>query len=73
MNYELTIKNIKGKEEQVLIIEPSSQLEEQFFNSIFFGEMVAVAIPNSKKIVIQQKPKLKDDDEEKERDTTPSS
>lgn len=57
MNYEITIRNIKGKEERIIIIEPSNPLEEELFKSIFSGEVAVEKSPNGNKIVIQPKKK----------------
>lgn len=55
MNVEFKKGTIKGEEILSLTISPSDNLERDFFNALFSGEVQAHTIPNSDQIVIKKK------------------
>lgn len=56
MNSELTKKNVKGESELSLTIWPDDPLEDDFFKSLFSGQVEVKQIPTSQgKVVIKVK------------------
>ena len=57
MNIELQKSSIKGKEEITLTIWPEGNLETEFFNQLFSGEVGFENVAgNGNQIVIKKKP-----------------
>lgn len=58
MNFKLTKSNTKGKEEVVMSISPSDNLEREFFNTLFASEVVFQKVTGSpsEEILIIKKP-----------------
>jgi len=56
MNNKLSKSNIKGREEILLTISPSDNLEREFFNALFSGADVEFTkVANSEDIVVSKK------------------
>lgn len=47
MNSKLTKSNIKGKEDVVISISPSDNLEREFFNALFSGDVIFQKVAGS--------------------------
>lgn len=54
MNYEMTKSDQKGAELITLTISPSDNLEREFFNALFKGEVKFETVPNSEEIVVKK-------------------
>lgn len=54
MNFEMTKKDVKGVEEITLTISPSDNLEREFFNSLFIGDVKWETVPNTELVVVKK-------------------
>lgn len=55
----MEIASIKGKDHIKLVIEPSTNLEREFFNNLFAGGTAVIdTVPNSEEITITLRDKV---------------
>lgn len=55
MDFEIISSSVKGVEETKLILSPVGNLETEFFNALFSGEVKVERMPgNSNEIVIKK-------------------
>lgn len=55
MNFEIKKSNIRGNEEVSITIWPSDNLETEYFNAIFSGEVEVVSAANGEQRIIRRK------------------
>tara|TARA_R110000868_G_C10481064_1_gene729290 strand:- start:338 stop:526 length:189 start_codon:yes stop_codon:yes gene_type:complete len=53
MHYEM-IKTHGKSEDVKIIISPSDNLEREFFNQLFGGEVIFETVPNTEQIIIKK-------------------